>query len=94
MREQPASYLAVVTDHQQVRVHCPLCLLRALGKSLIGAMVAKDASLGAVARMATALHEVNISCDFMIETEIDAAMRLLTAAIVAGEGEHTDDIPF
>jgi hypothetical protein len=57
-------------------------------------MVAKDASLGAVARMATALHEVNISCDFMIETEIDAAMRLLTAAIVAGEGEHTDDIPF
>jgi hypothetical protein len=90
----PGSYLAVVTDLQQIKVHCPICLQQALARSVMSAMAARNANMGAMAAMAAALHQLLIALELLTSSEIDAAHRLLLVTIQSEMGEHTDELPF
>jgi hypothetical protein len=90
----PVSYLAVVTDLQQIKVHCPICLMQALGRAFVGGMVAKDTHLATMASVAMALNQALITLNLLEYQEIEAAHRLLLAALQSAGGKHTDDIPF
>ena len=92
--EAQASYLAVVTNLEQIRVHCPLCILNALSQALLEAMTHHHAKPGAVASVAGRLHELSMAVEILMVGEIDTAMLLLMKNLRDEFGEHYQDIPF
>jgi hypothetical protein len=57
-------------------------------------MAARSANMGAMAAVATALHQLAIALELLTSSEIDAAHRLLLVTIQSEMGEHTDELPF
>ncbi len=90
----PASYLAVVTDLQKVRVHCPVCLASSLAHAVVGGLADCGANLLTVSKVAQSLSEVERNLQLLSEDEIDRAMELLVGYLLESLGQHQVDLPF
>jgi hypothetical protein len=90
----PVSYLAVVKDLQQIKVHCPVCLMSSLSHALIGGLADKGANLKTTATIASALAEVERVLNLMNEGEIERASTLLVGYLMEALEQHRVDLPF
>lgn len=92
--EQRVSYLAVVTDLQQIKVHCPVCLYQALSRALLKGVAEGGRGPWVLGQVATGLYEVEKALRLLTEQEIESTASHLLTEIKEGAGEHYDDIPF
>jgi hypothetical protein len=92
--ERAESYLAVVTELSQIKVHCPVCLYQALSRAVLSAIADSARGPWIMRQLSTALYEVEKALRLLEVVEIEGASRHLLTEIKEGLGEHYDDIPF